>query len=182
MVRLCISFLDFKIAIRLERRANSLKIAIYPGTFDPMTNGHLDIIERTYKLGWLDKLIVAVRAGLRKSPLIDLKERLILIREIVTSMDSVEVDVCDGLLVDYARAKHAAFIIRGIRNEKDFALEMEMAVINKSLAPHIETLFIPAKAENIFISSSAVKEIASLGGDVSTMAPAVVQAYLRRKI
>jgi pantetheine-phosphate adenylyltransferase len=159
-----------------------LRIAIYPGTFDPLTNGHLDIIERVCKLGISDRLIIAVRENLRKSPLLSLVERLALIYKLTSDFDQVEVDICTGLLVEYARSKYASMIIRGLRNGMDFNYEMEMAVINQSLAPDIETLFIPSKAENIYVSSSAVKEITKLGGSAGSMAPAAVIEYLKTKL
>ncbi len=145
-----------------------MKIAICPGSFDPVTLGHKDIIERTAEL--FDKVIVLVMSNSVKSPLFSLEERMDMIKRCV-NMGNVEVDTYNGLLVNYARENNAVAIVKGLRAVSDFDYEFQQALTNKSLYPEIETVFIAARGENMFLSSSMVKEVCRLGGDVSQFVP-----------
>lgn len=157
-----------------------MKIAVCPGSFDPVTLGHLDIIERAAEL--FDKVIVLVMSNSSKKPMFTLEERVDFIKRCITQ-DNVEVDTYSGLLVDYARDHGAVAIVKGLRAVSDFDYEFQLALINKSLYPKIETLFLSAKGENMFLSSSMVKEVCSLGGDISAFVPAEIadDIYLRCK-
>ncbi|MGB9608009.1 MAG: pantetheine-phosphate adenylyltransferase [bacterium] len=153
--------------------------AIYPGTFDPPTNGHLDLIERSAKL--FDVLIVAIGESTEKKPLFSLEERLEMLRELCVQFPNVEVVHFKGLLVNFAREKGANIIIRGLRAISDFEYEMQMALMNRKLAPNIETLFLMTSEKWSFLSSSLVKEIALLGGCVKGLVPPLVEKYLKEK-
>jgi len=154
--------------------------AIYPGSFDPVTNGHLDIIERGTKI--FDRLVVAVLRNLEKDPLFNLTERVGMLREVTRPWPSVEVDVFDGLLVDYARKQGGRVILRGIRAISDYEYELQMAMMNRKLEPEIETVFMmPAEAYS-YLSSRLVREIARLGGPLQGMVPPVVEQRLRAKV
>lgn len=157
-----------------------MKIAICPGSFDPITLGHLDIIERAAEL--FDKVIVLVMTNSAKSHMFTVDERVNLIERCVTGKN-VEVDSYSGLLVDYAKEHNAIAIIKGLRAVTDFDYEFQLSLINKSLYPKIETLFLCAKGENMFLSSSMVKEVCSLGGDISAFVPNEIKddIYLRCK-
>jgi pantetheine-phosphate adenylyltransferase len=154
--------------------------AIYAGTFDPITYGHLDLIQRAARI--FDRLILAVAVKSRKTPLFTAEERLEMAREIVKPFKNVEVDLFDGLLVEYARSKGIHVLIRGIRAFSDFEFEFQMALTNRTLAPDLETLFLMPKEDFSYISSSTVREVAELGGDTSDFVPGPVQAALRTKI
>jgi pantetheine-phosphate adenylyltransferase len=155
-------------------------IAIYPGSYDPVTNGHLDLVERASKV--FDRLIVAVLRNMEKQPLFTLDERVAMLREVTRDWGNVEVDVFDGLLVDYARRRHARVILRGIRAVSDYEYELQMALMNRKLEPELETVFmLPAEAYS-YLSSSLVKEIARLGGPVHELVPATVEERLRAKV
>ena len=144
------------------------RIAVFPGSFDPLTTGHLDLIDRGCHL--FDRLIVAVAVNPRKSSLFSTEERLAMIREAVVHQGSrVEADAFTGLLVEYARAKGASAILRGLRVVSDFEFEFQMALMNKKLAPEMEVVFMAPEQEYIYLSSSLVREVASLGGDVSDL-------------
>ena len=145
-----------------------MKIAICPGSFDPVTLGHKDVIERASQL--FDKVIVLVLNNSSKKPMFTLDERMEFIKRCVDK-ENVEIDTYSGLLVDYARQHNVNAIIKGLRAVSDFDYEFQLALINKSLYPKIETLFIPAKGENMFLSSSMVKEVCPLGGDISSFVP-----------
>jgi len=153
--------------------------AIYPGTFDPPTNGHLDLIERSAKL--FDVLIVAVGESMEKKPLFTLEERLDMLRELCAQYPNVEVAYFKGLLVNFAKQVGAKVIIRGLRAISDFEYEMQMALMNRKLAPNIETIFLMTSERWSFLSSSLVKEVALLGGCIKDLVPPVVENYLREK-
>jgi pantetheine-phosphate adenylyltransferase len=156
----------------------SSRVAIYPGSFDPITNGHLDLIARGSKL--VDRLIVAVLGNRSKDPLFSVEERMELISS-VAKFPNVEVAAFSGLLADFAAARGATMILRGIRAVSDYELEWQMALMNRRLRPGIETVFLTAGEEYSFISSKLVKEVASLGGNVSGIVPATVEARLKQK-
>jgi len=157
-----------------------LKIAVYPGSFDPVTNGHVDILERTSRI--FDKIIVAVVHNVYKQPLFTLEERVNLIKETTQHLDNIEVESFCGLLVDYLEEKKVDIIIRGLRSFTDYEYESTMSMINKKLLPEADTVFIVADSNYTCVSSSGVKEAALLGGDVSSMVPGVVTAALQEKI
>jgi pantetheine-phosphate adenylyltransferase len=154
-----------------------LKVAIYPGTFDPVTNGHLDVIIRGAAL--FDRLVVAVTENPNKKPLFTIAERVNMLREVLKDLSAVKVDSFEGLTVQYAKDQGACAIIRGLRAISDFENEFVMALTNKKLAPEIETLFLMTEAQYSFISSSAVKEVALFGGCLKDMVPHLVEAKLR---
>jgi len=154
-------------------------IAIYPGSFDPLTNGHLDLIALGAKL--VDRLIVAILRNTEKQPLFSVEERGEMLREAIKNWDNVEVDSFDGLLIDYAARRNANTILRGIRAISDYESELQMALINRRLRPETETIFLMASEEHSFISSRMVKEIITLNGDVSSFVPRPVLARLRAK-
>lgn len=145
-----------------------MKIAICPGSFDPVTLGHIDIIERAAEL--FDKVIVLVTGNSMKSPMFSLDERMELIKRSV-SKENIEVDTYNGLLVNYAKEKNAVVIVKGLRAVSDFDYEFQQALTNKSLLPDIETVFLTAKGKNMFLSSSMVKEVCRLDGDISRFVP-----------
>ena len=155
-------------------------LAIYPGSFDPVTNGHLDLIERGAKL--FDRLIVAVLRNLDKDPLFTLQERVEMLREVTRPWENVEVDVFDSLLVDYARKRGAQVLLRGIRAISDYEYELQMAMMNRKLEPQIETVFLmPAEAYS-YLSSRLVREIARLGGPIHGLVPPAVERRFRAKV
>lgn len=155
-------------------------VAIYPGSFDPLTNGHLDIIHRAAQLA--DRLIVAILNNTSKQPLFSVEERLSMIRESTSNIANVEIDSFSGLLVDYAARRSANAIIRGIRAISDYEAELQMALINRRLRPETETLFLMAGEEFSFISSRMMKEIITLGGNVSSFVPSAVLERLHKKL
>lgn len=155
-------------------------IAIYPGSFDPITNGHLDLVARGSRM--VGRLIVAVLRNHAKQPLFSVEERLEMLAEVVKPYPNVEVGAFDGLLVDYAASRGATMIMRGIRAVSDYELDWQMALMNRRLRPEIETVFLVAGEEYSFISSNLVKEVAALGGNVSGIVPPLVEQRLRKKI
>ena len=157
-----------------------MRTVIYPGSFDPVTNGHLDVIERAAKL--FDRVIVAVAENDGKNPLFTLAERAALVRRAVRHLPHVEADVFEGLLVDYCARRKAEAIIRGLRAVSDFEFEFQLALMNRKLNENVETIFMMPKETYTFLSSRMVKEIARLGGDVSAFVPPHVQAALRKKL
>jgi pantetheine-phosphate adenylyltransferase len=150
-----------------------MSVAVYPGSFDPITNGHLDVIRRA--AGAFDRIVVGVLANPRKQPLLPVDERIDIIRRALAadgaSADRIEVDSFDGLTVDFCRARGAQFIVRGLRAISDFETEMQLAHNNRKLAPTVDTVFFMTAVEHGYVSSSLVKEIALFGGDVSEMVP-----------
>ncbi|MEW6620191.1 MAG: pantetheine-phosphate adenylyltransferase [bacterium] len=154
-------------------------IAIYPGTFDPITNGHLDIIERAIPL--FEEVIVAVACDSSKPTLFSIQERIQMLKEITKDYPNVKIEEFSGLLVEYAQKKQASIIIRGLRAVSDFEHEFQMASLNKRLNPSIETLFMMTHEDNFFLSSSAIKEIASLGGSLHSFVPKIVEEMLKKR-
>jgi pantetheine-phosphate adenylyltransferase len=157
-----------------------MKRAIYPGSFDPVTNGHLDVVERARKL--FDEVIVAVAHNDEKQPLFSLEERLELLKQTVGKIDKVRIGKFDGLLVEFARTEKASAVIRGLRAVSDFEFEFQMALMNRKLESTVETIFLMPKEEYTYLSSRLVKEIGRLGGDVSKFVPAVVVTALEKKL
>jgi pantetheine-phosphate adenylyltransferase len=155
-------------------------VAIYPGSFDPITNGHLDLVARASRM--VERLIVAVLRNHAKQPLFSVEERLEMRSEVVKPYSNVEVGAFDGLLVDYAASRGAAMIVRGIRAVSDYELDWQMALMNRRLRPEIETVFLVAGEEYSFISSNLVKEVAALGGNVSGIVPQLVEERLKKRI
>lgn len=154
-------------------------VAVYPGTFDPVTNGHLDLVERSLTI--FDQVIIAVAENPKKAPLFSLTERLSLFRAVTAKFNNIVIEGFDGLLVDYVKKKKAVAIIRGLRAVSDFEYEMQMALMNRRLDNTIETVFLMPSEEYSFITSTIVREAASYGGDVSSLVPTVVVEELKRK-
>ncbi len=146
-----------------------MRIAVYPGTFDPVTKGHLYVVERSAKI--FDHVVVAVLVNLKKEPLFSVEERMKFIADSVSHLSNVSVDHFSGLLVHFLQERQARFIIRGLRFVSDLETELQMASMNKDLMPDVETIFIPTHHEFSYLSSSIVKEVAHLGGDVSRFVP-----------
>jgi len=154
--------------------------AIYAGTFDPLTLGHLDVIHRAATI--FDRLILAVAGGADKKPLFELDERVALAQAALKDLANVEVDRFEGLLVDYARARDVRVLVRGLRAFSDFEFEFQMALTNRKMAADIETLFLMPKEEYIYLSSSMVREVAAFGGDTAKFVPGNVHTALQRKL
>jgi pantetheine-phosphate adenylyltransferase len=154
-------------------------IAVYPGTFDPVTKGHIDLVERSLTI--FDELIVAVAENPKKAPLFSLEERISMFKAVTTKYRRIVIEGFDGLLVDYVKRKKAAAIIRGLRAVSDFEYEMQMALMNRRLDSEIETVFLMPNEEYSFITSTIVKEAASYGGDVSSLVPRIVVEKLKKK-
>jgi len=157
-----------------------MRTAIYPGSFDPLTNGHLDVIERAIKL--FDRVVVAVATNESKHPLFELEERVELVRRAIAAFPNVEADSFDCLLVDYAAKRSAQAIVRGLRAVSDFEFEFQLALMNRKLNERVETIFMMPKDTYTFLSSRMIKEIVQLGGDVSDFVPPHVQTALLRKL
>jgi pantetheine-phosphate adenylyltransferase len=156
------------------------KITVYPGTFDPVTYGHVDVVKRVAAL--YDKVYVAVAVSERKDTLFTIDERVAMLKAAVSEYENVEVERFEGLVVDYALSKSAKVVIRGIRMISDFEYEFQMALTNRQLQPQVETVFMMPNAEYSYLSSRLIKEIASLGADVSKFVPPHVEKQLRGKI
>jgi len=152
------------------------RVALYPGSFDPLTNGHLDILARARRLA--DRVIVAILENDSKTPLFSVPERIAMIREIVGDDPAISIRSFHGLLVDIARTDGATLIVRGLRAVSDYEYELQMALMNRRLSPAIETVFLMAKEEFSYVSSRLVKEVARLGGDVSGLVPEPVRQKL----
>ena len=156
-----------------------MKIAVYPGTFDPITNGHIDIIRRSMKL--FDKIIVTVAVNTQKTPLFDLEERAEMIRQALKGEEKVEVAQFEGLIADYLRDVNASAMIRGLRAISDFEYEFQMSLMNRKLNPDVETVFLTPAQEYIHLNSTIVKEVASFGGDVDEYVPEHIKVKLQEK-
>lgn len=156
-----------------------MKIGVYPGSFDPVTNGHLDIIQRSAKI--FDKLIVGVLNNNQKKPMFTIDERVMLLEKLTNDMDNVIIDTFSGLLVDFVESYNANVIIRGFRAVSDFEYEIQLAQTNYNLNDNIETIFLVTRNEYSFLSSSIVKEVARYKGDISNMVPPLIADYLYNK-
>ena len=155
------------------------RIAIYPGSFDPLTSGHVDIIERGARI--FDSIIVAILANVEKKPLFTENERVSIIRDVFKQTTNVQVETFDGLLVDYAQRKKASVLVRGLRAVSDFEYEFQMALMNRHLAPGIETVFMMPDEKYTYISSRLIKEVFMLGGAIDGLVPPIVEDKLKRK-
>jgi pantetheine-phosphate adenylyltransferase len=155
------------------------KRAVYPGTFDPFTSAHLDIVRRALRI--FDEIIVAVAPSQKKSPLFSLEERLYMIKKSVEDLGYVKVEAFNGLLVDYVKEKKGIAIVRGLRAVSDFEYELQMALMNRRLHTEIETVFLMPSEEYSFLTSTMVKEVASFGGSVKNLVPEIVENALRKK-
>jgi len=155
-------------------------LAVYPGSFDPLTNGHVDIISRGARL--FDRIIVAILVNAEKSPLFTMDERVEITRSVFKTHSNVEVDTFDGLLVDYVERRDAQVIVRGLRAVSDFEFEFQMALMNRRLKPKIETVFMMPAEQYTYISSRLIKEVFSLGGRVEGLVPDLVEQRLRGKV
>ena len=157
----------------------STTLAVYPGTFDPLTNGHVDIISRGARL--FDRIVVAILINAEKAPLFSMAERVEIAREVFKDQRNVEVDTFDGLLVDYVERRHAQVVVRGLRAVSDFEFEFQMALMNQRLNPTIDTVFMMPAEQYTHISSRLIKEVFALGGRVHGLVPEVVEERLRGK-
>jgi pantetheine-phosphate adenylyltransferase len=167
-------------SVPLDKNKMKTSVAIYPGSFDPVTNGHLDLIERGEKM--FDLVIVAVLQNVDKQPLFTVPERVEMLREVTKVWPGVEVDVFDGLLVEYARKRGAGVVLRGIRAVSDYEYELQMALMNRKLEPRLETVFMLPGESYSYLSSKLVREIARLGASLDGLVPPVVEERLRAKI
>jgi len=156
------------------------RVAVYPGSFDPVTNGHLDIIHRA--LEFVDELIIAILINSEKKGLFTIKERMEMIRKVIPANDRIQIDQFDGLLVEYATKKQARVIIRGLRAVSDFDYEFQMALMNRRLEPTIETVFLLPAEQYSYVSSRLVKEICALGGTVRGLVPEEIEKKMKRKM
>jgi pantetheine-phosphate adenylyltransferase len=154
--------------------------AVYPGSFDPVTNGHLDLIERGSKI--FDRIVIGVLRNQEKQPLFNVSERVDMLREVTAGLANVEVEAFAGLLMEFARQKQARVILRGIRAVSDYEYELQMALMNRKLEPHVETIFmLPGEAYS-YLSSKLVREVAQLGGSLQDLVPPLVEKRLRAKV
>jgi pantetheine-phosphate adenylyltransferase len=156
-----------------------MRLAVYPGSFDPLTNGHVDIIERGARL--FDRIVIAILVNLDKSPLFTAEERVAILREVFRDRPNVEVDTFEGLLVDYVERRGASAIVRGLRAVSDFEYEMQMALMNRRLNSNVETVFMMPAEQYTYVSSRLVKEVVALGGRVSGLVPPLVETRLSEK-
>ncbi|MDO5123587.1 MAG: pantetheine-phosphate adenylyltransferase [Eubacteriales bacterium] len=153
-----------------------MKVAICPGSFDPVTLGHLDIIERAS--GLFDKVVVAVLCNMDKKPSFSVEERISFLKETTAHLHNVEIDSFDGLLMDFAREKSAVAVVKGLRAVSDFEYEFQMSMINKKLCPEVETVYLNTSQEYMYLSSSVVKQIASFGGDIRNFVPEAIHSKI----
>jgi pantetheine-phosphate adenylyltransferase len=167
-------------AMPMPRETGRPVVAIYPGSFDPVTNGHLDLIARGAKI--FDTLVVAVARNMEKDPLFSEKERVEMLEAVTFDWKNVEVDVFDGLLMHYSKAKNARVILRGIRAVSDYEYELQMALMNRKIEPEIETVFMIPGEPYSYLSSSLVRELAQFGGPVAGLVPPIVEERLRAKL
>ena len=149
-----------------------MRTAVYPGSFDPVTLGHLDIIERSSKI--VDKLVVGVQQNSTKNPLFSVEERVTMLKEVTAHLSNVQVVSFDGLLVDFARQSHAAVVVRGLRAITDFEYELQMSQTNRIMCPGLDTIFLTTDLKYAYLSSSIVREVAQYGGDISSFVPATI--------
>ena len=156
------------------------RIGVYPGSFDPITNGHVDLMERCLRI--FDRIIIAVAPSLDKSPVFTLEERMDLIREVLGDKPDIEVDVIEGLLVDYVKEKGATAVIRGLRAISDFEYEFQLALMNRKMDPNFETVFLMPSIRYTYLSSSIIKEVARFGGCLKDMVPETVEKRLKEKV
>ena len=156
-----------------------MKVAVYPGSFDPVTNGHLDIIERAGRV--CDKVVVGVLNNANKTPMFTAEERVDMLRNVTADFNNIEVDSFSGLLVDFAKSHGANVIIKGLRTVADFEYEFQMALLNKALNPDIETMFMMTNSKYSYISSSMVKELAGFKGDLTGLVPAQIINKIKQK-
>jgi len=164
---------------RADPSPGRVRVAVYPGSFDPLTNGHIDIIERGARI--FDVIVVAILVNAEKSPLFTMQERVDIVREVFRGRPHVEVDTFDGLLVDYVSRREAQVIVRGLRAVSDFEVEFQMALMNRRLDSSIETVFMMPAEQYSYISSRLIKEVFSLGGRVSGLVPETVERRLHEK-
>ena len=157
-----------------------MRIAVCPGSFDPVTYGHLDIIRRSALL--FDKVVVVVMTNDSKAPMFTKEERMDLLRRVTSGLSNVEVDSYGGLLAEYTRTRGADVIVKGLRALSDFEYEFQMALTNRKLYPNAETVFLTTTAEHMYLSSSLVKQVAELGGDISGFVPACIEKDILRKV
>jgi len=156
-----------------------MKTAVYPGSFDPVTNGHIDVIERALRL--FDKIVVAVGDNPEKKPFFSTKERLEMLKESIKHLNNVEIDSFSGLLLDYVKKKKSKIIVRGLRAVSDFEFEFQRALMNRVVDQNIETVFIMTKEDFVYLDSSIIKEMAMFGGNISGMVPDIVEKKLKEK-
>ncbi len=154
--------------------------AIYPGTFDPITNGHSDLVQRASRL--FDRVIIGIASNPKKCPLFSLQERIVMAEQVLSDYPNIEVMGFNGLLVDFAQAQQAKVILRGLRAVSDFEYEFQLASMNRRLAPEVESLFLTPAEQHSFVSSTLIREIASLGGDVSAFVHPIVKDELAKKM
>jgi pantetheine-phosphate adenylyltransferase len=159
--------------------ADRARLAIYPGSFDPLTNGHVDIIARGARL--FDRVVVAILLNAGKQPLFSVDERVSIVREVFSGTPNVEVDTFSGLLVEYAQQRRASVIVRGLRQVADFEYELQMALMNRHLSADLETVFMMPAEQYTYVSSRLIKEIAALGGSLTGLVPPVVETRLARR-
>ncbi len=163
----------------MESKSQNQRTAIYPGSFDPITKGHLDVLERASKM--FDRVIIAVLKNSSKKSFLPVEDRVKLIKESTTELKNVEVDSFEGLTIEYAQSKGARFLIRGLRAVSDFEYELQLCQTNSAIAPDIDTVFLTTKPKYNFISSSIVKELSDFGTDVSKFVPKSVVEYLQKQ-
>ncbi len=156
------------------------RIAIYPGTFDPITNGHIDLVQRTLKI--FDEVVIAVAPGPKKQPLFTVQERLKLIEQSIEGLKGASTETFINLVVDYAKSKKSIALVRGLRAVSDFEYELQMALMNRRLNANVETVFMMPSEEYTFLTSTMIKEVASLGGSVKGLVPDVVERALKEKL